>query len=322
MNVYWEKYKNRNRSQDVTLKKHEEKVPNSVILDHISAMQSQINAIEDRIVDLNCKLSNLNRNEHDMKYKIQPLLDQSGILEKSIEVQNDFDARIGRIERRNAYERFENLEKDVFRAFDKTEQRLSEYLSMEISKIHRKVSEIAGVGREPEKNTARFDDNVLDTNRQMKEVHKWQKKIEKIVLVCAERLKNPEIRGKNENLNNLADHVENIQVEVLKFKKNQTKFSEKLLELEEFSKKICKKVIRFESKEPDLVCKNSTVKKQKTPIKKKEKDPKSEKKSKFYTEKFESKSTKDRNRSISPVSERLSNRQNRLDQMYQNLINS
>ena len=117
-----------------------------------------------------------------------------------------------------------------------------------------------------------------------------------------------------------------------KFNKFQNKISEKLGELEDFSKKICKRVISIENNEAprhEGKSKLNTSKcKKKTQAKGNVNDNYIETISNYHIENLEEKpkKIKIRVRSASPVSDRASshkhNMMKKLDQMYQDLMNS
>ena len=331
MNMYWEKYKNRNKSQDTISNSQDAMVPNSIILDHISSLQAKINSLEDKVFDLNCKMADVNRFEKDIKYKIQPLFEKIDMFEKSIELNNELECKLSRYQRESS-EKLENFESKIFYELEDSKNRLSENLSEEINQIHGKIKDLSALKRETKKSSVKFDEESSDLNRKMDEFHKWQIKIEKILIICAEKLKRPEIKSskKSECIGSIEDHIQCIESQITKFKKFKNKISEKLIELEEFSKKICKRVITIENNQstlPESKSKLNTSKcKRKTPSKIKITENYSETISNNHIENLEEKPKKITVRSASPASDRVSNRKhsmaNKLDQMYQDLMNS
>ena len=306
MNEYWEKYKNRNRSQDLTSTVQDPKVPNQMILDHISKMQNQLNSIEDRMIEFNIKINKLSHLE--TQFFIQNPSKQESVDTKVLSELPFIEQRLLILEENNSY-KLDQLKNEFNKALSFTESRIFE----EIQKNFKKNEDLP-----------KHEENSY-LNKHVNEFHKWQKKIEKIVMVSAEKLKFFE--GKNEKSTNkpVFDELEHIESSILKCNKNQKKFTQRLDELEEFSKKMCKRLIEMEN--DGLSFTTSAVKnikpektKQKSPLRKNSNNDSFKTTcSILYIEPNETNRSKNlKNRSISPTSQKKI-KKNKLDKVYQAL---
>jgi hypothetical protein len=222
MNQYWEKYKNRNKSQE-HLNQPYDKYESNPVLEHISHLQSQINSLEDKFLDLQCKVSS--RTAYEGHFS-SPSIEKP---EKFQETFRFFDERISKLEQNSQFFKYENLRMDLIKELNLTESRINDFINTELATFHRKLKEFNDKNR---KNTVRFEDE----SNEGKIDPEWQKKIEKIVVICAEKIKSFEEKPNNDQ-----------SIEFQKQKKIQLKINKRLEELEDFSKRICRKLISLES---------------------------------------------------------------------------
>lgn len=243
MNHYWEKYKNRNKSQDLSSNPIEKQVPTNLILDQISALQSQINLLETKFLDLNCKFNGLNTYESH-NFAIQnPLLEKIERIEKSLEVNRGIGHKDLKFEENNNFFRMENLRLELVKELNLTENRISENLSKEVQNINKKIKEIGESGKENSKLSKKTEDAATEKTKN----EDWLKKIEKIVVSCGEKLKKIELTQNLGTNPSIASEIESLKASMNKFKSFQIKTLKKIDEIEEFSKKLCRKFIESDS---------------------------------------------------------------------------
>lgn len=244
MNQYWEKYRNKNRSQDIQPTIQEMRVPSETILDHISSMQNHLNSLENRMIDINCKLSTLSAYEGQFIQKNQIILEKIDRFEHYLENKTGLEQRLNKIEENADFFKYESLRKEI----SLMENRLSECFSSEIGQINRKVQEINERNRENRRSRVKFEDEQDFPKDPKENLDKWQRKIEKVLEICVEKIKNTEdLTKRRENNGNITGAIEDLGASIGKFKKFQTKITKKVEELEDFSKKLCKKVMSLES---------------------------------------------------------------------------
>ena len=236
MNEYWEKYKNRNKGQEPTQQSFD-KFQSDPMIEHFSHLQSQINSLEDKYLELHSKLSASFAYENHFSGHQHQYPDKYDRIEKSL---NFLEERITKIEENNNFFKYENLRMELIKELNLTENKISQYFGSEILALNQRVKEISDKGRETKRNTVRFDEPVQEG----KVDQEWQKKIEKIVIICAEKLKDIEDRngGRGE-----AGNIEVVLKSVKKMKNFRINVIKRLDELEEFSKKLCKKFLSIEN---------------------------------------------------------------------------
>lgn len=243
MNHYWEKYKNRNKSQDISSNPGEKQVPTHLILDQISALQCQVNALETKFLDLNCKFNGLNTYESH-NFAIQnPLLEKIERIEKSLEVKRELAHKDLKFEENNNFFRMENLRLELVKELNLTENRISENLSKEVQNINKRIKEISESSKENSKPSKKPEEGSTEKAKN----EDWLKKIEKIVVSCGEKLKKLEGSQSQGTSPSIALEIEGLKASVSKFKGFQSKVKRKIDEIEEFSKKLCRKFIESDS---------------------------------------------------------------------------
>jgi uncharacterized coiled-coil protein SlyX len=305
MNEYWEKYKHRNKSQDLKVPEQVPNVSNQIILSQISSMQNKLNSLEDRMMDLNCKYNNLS------SFEPQSFLEKIRKFESILDLTTSLEHRISTLEDHGTHSKFENLKKEISNALSQTELHLSEYLDQEISKITKKLKDFSYSYKD--KAVKFSDENKNETNRHQN-FSDWQKKIEKIVLFCAENLKEAEKNPKTsyEKAGNSNLQIETLQNSFNKFKKVQNKLVEKLDELESFSKRMCKRFIVSEGNEApyDLTQNNSRTPNKINPLERKKKTTKK----KNLEDLNDIKTKEHQSNSVSPTNRK--SKKNKLDKIY------
>ena len=233
MNEYWEKYKNRNKGQEPTQQSFD-KFQSNPMFEHFSHLQSQINSLEDKYLELHSKLSASFAYENHFSAHQHHHPDKLDRIEKSL---NFLEDRITKIEENSNFFKYENLRMELIKELNLTENKISQYFGSELLAINQRVKEISD---KRTRSTVRFDEPVNEG----KVDQEWQKKIEKIVIICAEKLKEIEERsgGRGESSN-----IEVVLKSVRKMKNFRVNVVKRIDELEEFSKKLCKKFLSLES---------------------------------------------------------------------------
>ena len=240
MNHYWEKYKNRNKSQDDSGTNVEKPISSNLILDQISSLQSQVNSLETKLLDLNCKFNGLNSFESHNFAVQNPVLEKIEKIEKSLEFRHEIDQRVMKLEDNNNFFRIESLRLDLVKELNLIENRISENFTREVQNINKKIKEIPIYGKE----------NIKKVDAQPKEKglsDESLKKIEKIVVACGERMKKLEENAVKDANSGLMLELEGVKTSINKFKNFQSKVVKKIEEIEEFSKKLCRKFIEYDS---------------------------------------------------------------------------
>lgn len=235
MNEYWEKYKNRNKSQE-SFQQPPEKLNSSPSFDHFSYLQSQINSLEDKYLELQSKFSASSAYESHFASYQAPCPEKLDRLEKSLSF---LEQRLAKLEDQNSFFKYENLRMDLIKELNLSENKLFQHFNSELQAFNFKLKEIGDKGRDTKRNVVRFEDQALDGRADQE----WQKKIEKIVIVCAEKLRNIEDKAGNLFEGNSVDVL---LKSVKKIKSFRISVGKRLDELEEFSKKLCKKFLDIE----------------------------------------------------------------------------
>jgi len=135
MNHYWEKYKNRNKSQDVSGVSVEKPISSQLILDQISGLQSQVNSLETKLLDLNCKFNGLNCYESHNFAVQNPVLEKIERIERALEFRHEIDQRVVKLEENNNFFRVENLRLELVRELGLIEKRISENFVKEVQGV-------------------------------------------------------------------------------------------------------------------------------------------------------------------------------------------
>ena len=240
MNHYWEKYKNRNKSQDVSGVSVEKPISSQLILDQISGLQSQVNSLETKLLDLNCKFNGLNCYESHNFAVQNPVLEKIERIERALEFRHEIDQRVVKLEENNNFFRVENLRLELVRELGLIEKRISENFVKEVQGINQRVKEIQIFGKE----------NIKKVEMQPKEKglrDESLNRIEKIVVACGERMKKLEESTAQGANSGIGVELEGVKISINKFKNFQNKVVKKIEEIEEFSKKLCRKFIEYDS---------------------------------------------------------------------------
>lgn len=235
MNEYWEKYKNRNKSQE-NFQQSPERPNINPSLDHFSYLQSQINSLEDKYLELQSKLSASSAYESHFSSHSIHYPEKLERLEKSFSF---LEQRLTKLEDQNNFFKYENLRMDLIKELNLSENKIFHHFDSELQALNFKLRDVADKGKDTKRNIVRFEDQAIEG----KVDQEWQKKIEKIVIVCAEKLKN--IEDKTGNLFE-GNSIDVLLKTVKKVKNFRISVVKRLDELEEFSKKLCKKFLDIE----------------------------------------------------------------------------
>ena len=295
MNQYWEKYKNRNKSQE-HLNQAPDKSDSNPILDYISHLQSQINSLEDKFLYLQCKFAG--KTSFDSQIPPNPF-QKPEKLEKIQELYLIHEERLQKLEQNNQFFKYENLRMDLIKELNLTESRINDFLNSELVNFQKRLKELQENKKEAKRPTVRFEDEALNGKIDAE----WQKKIEKIVVICAEKIKNFEERTNPEVLN------ENQQ----KLKKFRIKVNKRLEELDDFAKRMCRKLITIENSSSNLP----------SPISKHSKNESNlsftQKKNKELENRVKKEGKRNTSRSTSPTGKEKPKDRNKLEKLYKDL---
>ena len=239
LNHYWEKYRNRNKSHELVYPQNEKPVPNSIVLDHISQLQSQINQIETKLLDLNCKFNSISAYENKVLVQHDPIMEKVERIEKSLEFKTEIETRFRAHKESERNLNHESMKSDILKEIYQAESRIAMTLSKEVQELNNRIRDINDSVKE-QKSKSKTQEHQTES----KDLQDWQKRIEKIVINCAEKLKKSE--DQNPKLQIHSEILEQIQADLKRFKSFQVKVKDKLTEIEDFSKKICRKMIESE----------------------------------------------------------------------------